>query len=232
MSGAMEPTTWEEAARQAAARIPSLTHAVRHRVGTQDLASADEWLRRVQDSFRYVRDDPKDETSWLVLACGAFGGFMALTYCPWESKDAVLHDLLQTLADKQFDYGHDNINEFGVGGLVVRVHDKIARLRNLMGRRIIGGPRNEGLMDTWLDIAGYCVIAMMLLRETFNLPLSVDAAPELPPDEERPQLFDQDDEARADVEASRVQDLYDFLFGDAPTDFDGTITVYILGEAA
>jgi hypothetical protein len=40
-------------------------------------------------------------------------------------------ELLATLVRKQHDYGHDNIGRYGTTGILIRVHDKIARLENL-----------------------------------------------------------------------------------------------------
>lgn len=70
------------------------------------------------------------------------------------------------LARKQHDYGHGNINAFGMIGVAVRMSDKVARLQNLIARG--AEAENESLTDTWLDIVGYAVIAQMLLAETFN----------------------------------------------------------------
>lgn len=72
------------------------------------------------------------------------------------------------LCGKQHDYGHDNINSFGLVGLAVRLSDKVARLRNL-SKKI--GAKNESILDTWNDIVGYAVIAEMIFTNTFNLEL-------------------------------------------------------------
>ena len=67
---------------------------------------------------------------------------------------------------KQADYGHDNILGTGEVGLVVRVNDKIARLRNLVLNKKT--PMNETVRDTWVDVAGYAIIALMLADGTFT----------------------------------------------------------------
>ena len=56
-------------------------------------------------------------------------------------------------------------------GILIRVCDKIERLRNL---QTADEPRFEAVMDTWCDILGYCVIGIMYLDNTFSLPLEVD----------------------------------------------------------
>lgn len=77
--------------------------------------------------------------------------------------------LVKILIKKQRDYGPENIRRFGRQGLMVRMHDKIARLQNLTshGR----DPENESIADTVLDIAGYAAIGIMWERQKFLLPL-------------------------------------------------------------
>lgn len=65
-------------------------------------------------------------------------------------------DLIVVFDKKQSDYGNRNIGDFGREGLVVRLNDKVQRLRNLIwGKK---NAANEATKDTWLDIAGYGII--------------------------------------------------------------------------
>ena len=84
-----------------------------------------------------------------------------------EACHGVADELAELVIRKQHDYGHDNINAFGEFGVLVRTNDKIARLRNLVGKEGITEPR----IDAWRDIAGYAIIALMLDREWFKLDL-------------------------------------------------------------
>lgn len=79
-------------------------------------------------------------------------------------------DTLSTLIKKQTDYGHHNIARFGRHGILVRCHDKIARLKNLHLTRG-GNAANEALSDTYVDIMGYSAIGMMWERGWFLLSL-------------------------------------------------------------
>lgn len=79
----------------------------------------------------------------------------------------AMHTLL---CQKQHDYGHGNIMNFGVVGVAVRLCDKIARAVNLAKRGSNAVP-NETVVDTYADIIGYAVIAVMLRNETFQLEL-------------------------------------------------------------
>lgn len=80
-------------------------------------------------------------------------------------------EITETLIRKQSDYGHHNIARFGRRGLVVRTHDKIARLKNLHLTRH-GKAANESLTDTYVDIVGYSAIGMMWERGWFLLELT------------------------------------------------------------
>ena len=62
---------------------------------------------------------------------------------------------------KQRDYGSRNISEFGEIGILMRVWDKICRLKNLMGKE---NPKNESIDDSWLDMANYAIIAILVRR--------------------------------------------------------------------
>lgn len=84
-----------------------------------------------------------------------------------EACQQIANELVELICKKQHDYGHDNINAFGEFGLLVRTNDKIARLKNLIGKEGITEPR----VDAWKDIAGYAIIALMLDRGYFNLGL-------------------------------------------------------------
>jgi len=73
------------------------------------------------------------------------------------------------LIKKQRDYGPENIARFGRKGLLVRLHDKVARLENLSAQG--SSPENEAVVDTYLDIIGYCAIGIMWETKQFLLPL-------------------------------------------------------------
>ena len=62
---------------------------------------------------------------------------------------------------KQRDYGSRNISEFGEMGILMRVWDKICRLKNLMGKETA---MNESIDDSWLDMANYALIAILVRR--------------------------------------------------------------------
>lgn len=68
------------------------------------------------------------------------------------------------LVKKQNDYGPTNISRSPGGplnGLRVRIHDKVSRINHLIDSGVT--PENESLKDSFLDLANYSIIAMMVL---------------------------------------------------------------------
>ena len=87
-----------------------------------------------------------------------------------EACELTVLDLSDLLVSKQNDYGKDNILGFGEQGLVVRLWDKVNRLKNLVWHNT--RPKNESVEDTLNDIAGYAIIGLMLRKGWFDLPMS------------------------------------------------------------
>ena len=81
------------------------------------------------------------------------------------------NEMVELLCRKQYDYGHNNISNFGIIGVAIRMCDKIARIENLQKRAT---PSNESIIDSYLDLVGYSMIVVMLSTNSFILPLAVD----------------------------------------------------------
>ena len=86
-----------------------------------------------------------------------------------EAAYKLAEEVAELIISKQHDYGHGNILAFGEFGVLVRASDKLERLKNL--HRLGDCPENETVEDTWRDLAGYAIIALMLERKVFELPL-------------------------------------------------------------
>lgn len=162
---------WQQAAAAAAGEI-STEMVTLDMTQTQLARLVDNTVLILADVMRQGRS-VEDRTQFIGIAVTAVNGYLAAT----GDRDA-LATVVTTIAGKQRDYGHDNIARFGVTGLVVRLSDKAARLINLLtraqGRLLTHLPTNEPIADTWLDIAGYCVLALMWIDGTFLLPLAED----------------------------------------------------------
>ena len=83
-----------------------------------------------------------------------------------EACRSVALQVAEIVISKQYDYGHDNILTFREQGLVVRLWDKVARLKNLLWVSK-ESPKNESIEDTFTDIAGYAIIGLMLANGSF-----------------------------------------------------------------
>jgi hypothetical protein len=76
----------------------------------------------------------------------------------------IQDELVALLLKKHDDYGPKNISNAPGGplnGLNVRMYDKLARLDNLISNG--KNPKNESLRDTFLDIANYAIIGLLVL---------------------------------------------------------------------
>lgn len=86
-----------------------------------------------------------------------------------EDVRITYDELMSILLAKHKDYGPKNIADAPGGalnGLRVRIHDKIARINNLLdkGRE----PKYESLEDSFKDLANYAIIALLVLRDKWD----------------------------------------------------------------
>jgi len=128
------------------------------------------------DGVKYaeVVEEEERKNYWCAISGLALYGYKEVTGLTTQK---VKLDGIHTMIKKQADYGPHNILRFGERGVVVRIYDKVARLKNLTttGRE----PNNESIADTWLDIMNYAVIAVMLINRVFELPLDWDEVDKL-----------------------------------------------------
>lgn len=77
-------------------------------------------------------------------------------------------EVTDILIKKQADYGPHNIGRAPGGalnGLIVRIHDKVSRILHLTSNEV--DPQNESLRDSYVDLANYALIALMVLDGTW-----------------------------------------------------------------
>lgn len=171
----MTEGTWEEAAQAAMDLVPdglSLENGNDTQLDEIDFYLArlrerpDAGVASKSDWFQYIADD-------------ALQAYVALTTSfLQDGRERAEALVLSTIISKQHDYGHDNILWGGLDGLIVRMHDKTARIRNLIGRGVEG--HNESLADSWLDVVGYALIGIMLVEGTFERQLAADLITDAP----------------------------------------------------
>lgn len=82
----------------------------------------------------------------------------------------VYDELAMLLLRKHDDYGPRNISDSPGGpinGLRVRMHDKLARINNLIDNS--KQPKNESLEDSFMDMANYAIIGLLVLRGKWDV---------------------------------------------------------------
>jgi len=91
----------------------------------------------------------------------------------------IQKEMYEMFARKHMDYGLNNIalggdivnnsddKQFSLTGLCIRLTDKISRLKNLLinGRSFVEG---EGMQDTFIDIANYGIIGLLVGRDKWK----------------------------------------------------------------
>ncbi len=91
----------------------------------------------------------------------------------------IQKEMYEMFAAKHMDYGLNNIalggdivnnsddKQFSLTGLCIRLTDKISRLKNLLinGRSFVEG---EGMQDTFIDIANYGIIGLLVGRNKWK----------------------------------------------------------------
>lgn len=87
-----------------------------------------------------------------------------------ESIQTLANSITTLVISKQKKYGKSNILDFGENGVLVRMNDKFARLKNMVLNDIQDA--DEPIDDTLRDIIGYSLLWLMLRNNTFDLPLS------------------------------------------------------------
>lgn len=85
-----------------------------------------------------------------------------------EFVEKHAHLLVETFAKKRADYGPtttETFEKFGPVSMLIRMHDKLGRLDNLLGAGIDPHIHAESVEDTLLDLANYCLIALLELEK-------------------------------------------------------------------
>ena len=87
----------------------------------------------------------------------------------WQEFEANVREVMKELGDllisKHRDYGPKNVSLSPGGpinGLRVRMHDKMARINNLVDNQ--QEARHEPLEDSFKDLANYGIIGLLVLR--------------------------------------------------------------------
>lgn len=147
------PTTWEDAAAEKVEEL-SANFADAAPINVEKVQAARDILFRTEGAEVRV---------WPAIAYAAISELRHRNQ--WDTQN-----MIDLLIAKQRDYGHQNILQGGLFGVAIRLSDKIERYANLTNKTG-GSPANEPVIDTLLDMVGYCVIAQMLIDGSFILEL-------------------------------------------------------------
>lgn len=83
-----------------------------------------------------------------------------------DDFESILSEIRVIMVRKHQDYGPLNIAMAPGGamnGLLVRIHDKMARLENLYYKQS-DTPNYESIEDTFIDLANYAIIGLLVQR--------------------------------------------------------------------
>jgi hypothetical protein len=152
--------TWNSAARSAVEIIFSQVRN-KPKVKLEDLRQ--ELEKFIADLYSAPAGNSRATVYWSAI------GATAVELAEKWSLQLTVVEVTNILVRKQRDYGPENIRRFGRQGLMVRMHDKVARLENLTQTR--SSPNNESIADTFIDIVGYSAIGIMWEQHQFLLPL-------------------------------------------------------------
>ena len=81
-----------------------------------------------------------------------------------QSVEKIFAPMVDLLVKKNHDYKGASF-DLGLDGNFVHIWDKVSRMRRLIDLRKKGEKQNfEGLVDTYHDLIGYCVIGLHILQ--------------------------------------------------------------------
>lgn len=82
--------------------------------------------------------------------------------------NTLTKQMSDTFAKKRKDYGQtttETYDKFGPVSMLTRMHDKMGRLDNLLGKAQENNVLNESIEDTLLDLANYALITILEMHK-------------------------------------------------------------------
>jgi len=107
-------------------------------------------------------NDVKKKEEYVVPECKTTGEPLIPGYF-----DGICQDLMALHARKNKDYGnaaHESYKEFGLISYVIRLNDKMKRLKSLTKPGVEQEVKTESIEDTLMDLAAYAIMAIESLR--------------------------------------------------------------------
>src|SRR5690606_15093989 len=91
-----------------------------------------------------------------------------------DALDCILAEMREVMIERQLKYGPENILDCGKPGIVVRLSDKAARLRNAWLNGKGTNVTDESVEDTVIDADKHGGIGLMLGRDWWGLPMEAE----------------------------------------------------------
>ena len=118
---------------------------------------------------------PESKASYNEIIGSTIGDFEKLYPELAEEFQAVQKEQYELFAAKMMDYGLSNISlgsdlstredrDLSLTGIWLRCNDKINRLKNMLKRQGKNYVQGEAMIDSFIDISNYGIIAMLVLR--------------------------------------------------------------------
>jgi hypothetical protein len=85
-----------------------------------------------------------------------------------EIHREILEEITKTYIEKNSDYGNsfeDSFDDFGIVSAVVRMFDKMNRIKSLTKPGVERKVQSEKIEDTLLDLANYAIMTVVKLRK-------------------------------------------------------------------
>ena len=140
------------------------------------------WNSTTTSSQKVVKDtiEPQEhietpKVSYNGIISSTVGDFEKLYPELAEEFQAVQKEQYELFAAKMMDYGLSNISlgsdlstkedkNLSLTGIWLRCNDKINRLKNMLKRQGKNYVQGEAMIDSFIDIANYGIIAMLVMK--------------------------------------------------------------------
>ncbi len=133
-------------------------------------------LKDTTEPQNYI-PDPKP--SYNEIIGSTIGDFEKLYPELAEEFQKVQQEQYELFASKMLDYGLSNISlgsdlstkedqDLSLTGIWLRCNDKINRLKNMLKRNGKNYVQGEKMIDSFIDIANYGIIAMLVIRNKWK----------------------------------------------------------------
>jgi len=89
-----------------------------------------------------------------------------MTEINWREFEEVFFTAKELAKNKSHDYGTQSLIAFGSMGCVIRLYDKVNRLKNLTTNQYeTMAVKDESIEDTCLDIINYAIYTILLNKK-------------------------------------------------------------------